>query len=136
MKNFCCSAAKSCTTLCDPMNCSMAGFPVHQHLLEFAQIQSIKSLMLSNHLILCHLLLLYSIFPTSGSPPPSVSWLFASGGQSVRTSASASVLPMKIQGCFPLAFTGLISLQSKRLLRVFSSTIIQRRQFFSAQPSL
>ena len=49
-----------------------------------------------------------------------MSWLFASGGQSVRTSASASVLPMKIQGCFPLAFTGLISLRSKRLSRVFS----------------
>ena len=75
MKNFCCSAAKSCTTLCDPMNCSMAGFPVLQHLLEFAQIQSIKSLMLSNHLILCHLLLLYSIFPTSGFPPPPLSEL-------------------------------------------------------------
>ena len=49
-----------------------------------------------------------------------MSWLFASGGQSVRTSASASVLPMKIQGCFPLAFTGLISFRSKRLSRVFS----------------
>ena len=65
-----------------------------------------------------------------------MSWLFASGGQSVRTSALASVFSVKIQGCFPLGFTGLISLQSKRLSRVFSSTIIQRHQFFSAQPSL
>ena len=110
------------------------SFTISWSLLRF---MSIESLMLSNHLILCHLLLLYSIFPTSGFfffPP--MSWLFASGGQSVRTSALASVFSVKIQGCFPLGFTGLISLQSKRLSRVFSSTIIQRHQFFSAQPSL
>ena len=73
-------------------------------------------------------------FPASRSFP--VSWLFTSGGQRIGASASASVLPMNIQGWFPLGLTGLISLQSKRLSRVFSNTIIQKHQFFSAQLSL
>ena len=63
-----------------------------------------------------------------------MSQLFASGGQGVGYSASASVLPMNIQGWFPLGLTGLISLKSKKLSRVFSSPIIQKNQFFSAQP--
>ena len=71
-------------------------------------------------------------FPESGSFP--MSWLFASGGQSIG--ASASVPPMNIQGWFPLGWTGWISLQSKGLPRVFSSTTIQKHQFFSAQPYL
>ena len=62
-----------------------------------------------------------------------MSQLFESGGQSIGASASASVLPMNIQGWFPLGLTGLISLQSKGLSRVFSSTKIQKRQFFSIQ---
>ena len=73
-------------------------------------------------------------FLESGSFP--VNQLFASGGQSIGTSASASVLPMNIQGWFPLGLTGLISLLSKGLSRVFSSTIIRKLQFLSAQPSL
>ena len=72
-------------------------------------------------------------FPASGSFP--MCWLFASGGQSIGTSASASVLPMNIQGWFPLGLTGLI-LQSKGLSRVFCSTTIGKHQFFSTQPSL
>ena len=71
-------------------------------------------------------------FPASGSFP--VSQFFASGGQSIGV--SASVLPMNIQGWFPLGLTGLIFLQSKRLSRVFSSTTIRKHQFFSTQPSL
>ena len=63
-----------------------------------------------------------------------MSWLFTSQSQSIR--ASASVLPMTIQGWFLLGLTGLISLLSKGLSRVFSSTTIQKIQFFSAQPSL
>ena len=62
-----------------------------------------------------------------------MSWLFTSGGQSIGVSASASVLPMNIQGWFLLGLTGLISLQSKGLSRVFSSTIVQRHQFFGPQ---
>ena len=70
-------------------------------------------------------------FPASGSFL--MSWLFISDGQSIRTSASAPVLPMNIQSWFPL---GLISLQSKGLSRVFFSTTIWKHQFFSTQPSL
>ena len=76
----------------------------------------------SNHLIICcPLLLLPSIFPTSVSFP--IIQLFASGGQSIGT--SASVLPMKIQGWFPFGLTSLISLLSKGFTRVFSSTSLK-----------
>ena len=72
-------------------------------------------------------------FPESGSFP--ISQFFTSGGQTIGVSASASVLPMNIQNWFPLGWTGLISLQSKGLSRVFSNTTVQRHQYFSAQPS-
>ena len=72
-------------------------------------------------------------FPASGSF--SMSQFFASGGQSIGASASASVLPINIQDQFPLEWTGWISLQSKGLSRVFSNTTVQKRQFFSAQLS-
>ena len=61
--------------------------------------------------------------------------LFASGGQSIRVSASASVLPMNTQDWFPLSWTGWISLQSKGFSRVFSNTTVQKHQFFGAQLS-
>ena len=70
-------------------------------------------------------------FPASGSFP--MSQIFASGGQSIGVSASASVLPMNIQDWFPLGLTGLISLQSKGLPRVFSNTTVQNHQFFDPQ---
>ena len=73
-------------------------------------------------------------FPASGSFP--MSGLFTSGDQSIGASASASVFPMNIQGWFPLELIGLISLQSTELSRVFSNTIVQKHQFFGAQPSL
>ena len=73
-------------------------------------------------------------FPVLGSFP--MSWLFASGGQSTGTLTSASVLPLNIQGWFPLGLTDLISLLSKGLSRVFSSTTARKHQFFGAQPSL
>ena len=72
-------------------------------------------------------------FPASGSFP--MSQFFASGGQSVRVSASAWVHPMNIQDWFPFGLTGLISLQSKGLSRVFSNTRVQKHQFFGAQLS-
>jgi len=71
-------------------------------------------------------------FPASGSFP--MSQLFASGGQSIGVSASASVLPMNIRGWFPLGLTALIFLQSKGLSRVFSNTTAQKHQFFCTQP--
>ena len=98
---------------------------------------SIESLMLSKHLILCHPILLPSIFlniRNSGSFP--VSLLFASGGRSIGVSTLAIVLPMNIQNWFPLRSTGLVFLLSKGLLRVFSSTTIWKHQFFITQPSL
>ena len=73
-------------------------------------------------------------FPASGSFL--MGQLFASGGQSIGASAPASVLQMNIQDWFPLGWTGWISLQSKRLSRVFSKTTVQKHQFFSTQPSL
>ena len=97
------------------------------------KLMSIASVMPSNHLILCcPLLLLPSISPGIRIFP--MSQFFASGGQS--TGASASVLPMNIQGWSPLGLTGLISMQSKGLSRVFSYTTVQKHQFFGAQFSL
>ena len=94
----------------------------------------IESVMPSSHLILCHpLLLLPPSLPASGSFP--MSQLFASGGQSIGVSPSASVLPVNIQDWPPLGWTGWISLQSKGLSRVFSNTIVQEHQLFSAQLS-
>ena len=72
-------------------------------------------------------------FPASGSFP--TSQLFASGGQSIGVSASASVLPMNTQDWYPSGWTGWISLQSKGLSRIFSNTTVQKHQFFGAQLS-
>ena len=73
-------------------------------------------------------------FPASGSFQ--MSQLFASGGQSIGVSASTSIFLMNTQDWSPLGWTGWISLQSKGLLRVFSSTTVQKHQFFGAQLSL
>ena len=73
-------------------------------------------------------------FPASGSFQ--MSQLFALGCQSIKISASRSVLPMNIQGLFPLGWTDWISLQSKGLSRVFFNTTVQKHQFFGAQLSL
>ena len=131
VKGFCCySVAKLWPTLCN------FKAVAHQALLSSTVSQSLlklMSVMTSNRLFLCHPL--YSC-PQSflGSFP--VSQLFASGGQSIKTSVSALLLPVIIQGWIPLGLIGLISLQSKGLSGVFSSTTIWKHQFFSAQPSL
>ena len=107
------------------------SFTISQSLLKF---MSTESMMPPNHLVLCcSLLLLPFIFPSLRFFR--MSQLFASGGQSTGTSASASILLMNIQGWFPLGWTGLIFLQSKGLSRVFSSTTIQKHQLFGTQPS-
>ena len=120
------------------MDWSKPGFPVLHHFPELAQthiLMSIESVMPSDHLILCHpLLLLPSIFPNIRSFL--VCRLFTSGGQSIGVSTSASVLLMNIQYCLPLGLTGLISLASKGLSKVFSNTTVQKHQFFGTQPSL
>ena len=93
---------------CNPMGCSTLGSSLLHYLLEFAQSPSLELVLLSNHLILFHpLLLCLQSFPTSESFP--MSQLFPSGGPNIRASALASVLPMmNIQSWFPLALTAFI----------------------------
>ena len=96
------------------------------------KLMSIKSVMSSNHHIhYCPLFSCLQSFPASGSFLKIQ--FFSSDGQSIRASASASVLPMTFQDLFPLGLTRLITLLSKRLSRVFFSTTTQKHQFFSAQ---
>ena len=105
----CCSVAKLCLTLCDPMDCSTPGFPILHCLLVCSNSCSFSRW--------CHPTISSSVapfscpqsFPASGAFP--VSQLFASGGQSTRASASASVLPGSIHSWFPLGLTDLTSLQ-------------------------
>ena len=95
------------------------------------KLMSIKSVMPSNHVILCHpFSSCPQSFPASGSFQ--MSPLFTAGGQSIGVSTSTSVLPMNTQDWSPLRWTGWISLQSKGLSRVFSNTTLQKHQFFSA----
>ena len=108
------------------------SFTISQSLLK---LTSIESMMPSNHLIICcPFSSCLQSFPASGSFP--MSRFFASGGQRIGASASASVLPMNIQDWFPLGLISLTSLISKELSRVLSSTIVQKHQFFSAQSFL
>ena len=130
MSQICRSVTKLCPTLCDPLDCNTPGFPVLHYLSEFAQthVHWVGDAIQPSHPLL-PFLLLPSVFPSI--KVFTTSWLFASGGQS--TGASASVLPMNIQGWFPFGLIGLISLLSKVLS---SSTTVRKHQFFSAQPSL
>ena len=103
-----------------------------RNLLKFMSIESVTP---SNHLILCHpLLLLPSIFPSirvfSNESVLCIRW------PNIGVSASASVLPMNIQDWFPLGLTGLISLQSKGLSTIISTATVQKHQSFSIQLSL
>ena len=127
-----CSSIQLCQTLSDPMD---SNFPY----------PSLSPGVCSNSCPLswrCHPTISFSVthvfcsqsFAVSGSFP--MSQLFTSGGQSIEALASASVLPMNIQDWFPLGLTGLISLLSKRLTRVFISTTVWKHHFFITQPSL
>ena len=129
------SVAQSCLTLCDPMDCSTPGLPVHHQLLEFTQthVHWVSDAIQPSHPVIPFSSHLQS-FPASRSFP--VSQSFTSGGQSIGASASASILPMKIQGWFILGLSGLISLQPRGLSRVFSNTTVEEHQFFCAQLSL
>ena len=130
----CCSVAKSCPPLCKLMNCSTPGLPVLNYLPEFAQIHVhwVSDAIQPAHPLSPHFSCPQS-FPASESFP--TSQLFTWGGQSIGASASASVLPMNIQGWFPLGLTGWTSLQSKGLSRVFSNTTVQKHQLFDTQLS-
>ena len=129
----CCSVARSCLTLCMTLDCSPLGFPVLHHLPEFAQthVHWVSDTIQPSHPLLSPSPPALNLFPASGSFL--LSQFFASGGQSTGVSASASVLPVNIQDWSPLGWTGCISLQSKGLSRVFSSTWVQKHQFFGSQ---
>ena len=127
---WCSSVTQSCPTFCYPMDCSTPGFLVHHQLPEFIQTHVIESMMpFNNFMLCCPLLLQLQSFPASGSFP--MNQFFASDGHSIGNSASASVLPINIQGWFPLGLTCLISLQSKGLSRVFSSTTVRNSLMLS-----
>ena len=126
-------------TLCDPMDCTMPGFPVLHHLPELAQTHGhwVSDVIQPSRTLL------------SPSPQPSIfpnikiflmSQFFRAGDQNIGASASASVLLMNIQDWFPLGLTGLISLQPERLSRVFYNTsskasFLQSSTFFMVQLS-
>ena len=129
------SVPQSFPTLCEPMDRSMPGLPVHHQLLEFTQtnVHWVGDAIQPSHSLL------------SPSPPAlNLSQhqglfkcqLFASGGQRIGVSASTSVLPMNIKDWPPLGWTGWVSLQSRGFSRVFSNTTVQKHQFFGAQLSL
>ena len=129
------SVTQSCPTLCNFMDYSMPGFPVHHQSQSLLKLMSIE--------LWCHPNISSSVvsfsshlqsFPASASFP--MGNFFTSGGQNIGVSALALVLPVNIQDWFPLGWTGWIFLQSKRLSRVFSSTTVWKHQFFGAQLSL
>ena len=138
--------------LCNPMDCSTSGLPVHHHLTEFTQthVHRVSDAIQRSH---------PRLPPSPPAPNPSqhqslFEWVSSStslvcsieytnlvysiesGGQSIGVSASTSILPMNTQDWSPLGWTGWISLQSKGLSRVFSNTTVQKHQFFSIQLSL
>ena len=128
LKVCCCfSVSKSCPTLCNSMDCSTPGFPVLHRFREFAQIHVCwvgDAIQLSHPL---SPLLLSSIFLSiklfSSDSALCIRW------PKYWSLASASVLPINIQSSFPLGLTGLISMLSKRLSRVFSSSICQTKSW-------
>ena len=114
---------------------SLSRLPSFISYWSLLRLMSVESVLPSNHLILCcPFSSCPQSFPASGSFP--VSRFFTSSGQRIGASASASVLPLNIQGWFPLGLSGLISLLSKGLSRVFCSTTAWKPHFFGAQPSL
>ena len=126
---YCCSVAKSYRTFCDPTDCRMPGCPVLHSFPEYAQthVHLVSDAIKLPHPLLPSspatlILSQHQSFPTSR--------LFASGGQSIGASFSASVLPKNIQSLFPLELTGLISLLSNGLSRISSSTTIQKHLSF------
>ena len=129
------SVVQPCPTLCDPLNRSTPGLPVHHQLPEFTQTQVHRV----SDVIQPSCPLLAPFPPAPQSLPASESFpmsqLFAWGGQSTGVSALASFLPKKFQGWSPSEWTGWISLQSKGLSRVFSNTTVQKHQSFGAELS-
>ena len=129
------SVAQSCSTLCDSMDCSTPGLSVHHQLQNLPQthVHWVSDVIQPSHP------LLFPSLPTFNIPSIRVfsnQSVLCIRCPSIKVSASASVLLMNIQDWFPLAWTGWISLLSKGLSRVFSTTTVQKHQFFSVQLSL
>ena len=126
------SVSQSCLTLCDPMNHSMPGLPVHHQLPEFTQthVHWVSDAIQPSHP-------LSSPYPPAANPSQHQSFpmsqLFTLWGQSIAVSALASFLSKKSQRWSPSEWTGWISLQSKGLSRVFSNTTVQKYRFFGIQ---
>ena len=134
----CNSVIQWCATLWDPKDCSTPVLPVYHQHLEFTQthVHWVGDAIQPSH-------------PLSSPSPPAfnlsqhqglfkwgISFTLATGGQSIRVSASASILPMNTQDWSPLGWTSWVSLQSKGIWRVFYNTTVQKHQFVSAQLSL
>ena len=130
------SVTQSCLTLCDLMDCSTPGLPVHHKLLEFTQthVHWVGDAIQPSHPLSFPSPLAFDLSQHQGLFQ--MSQLFTSGGQSIGVSASTSVLPMNTQDWSPLGWTGWISLQSKELSRVFSNTTVQNHQFYGTQLTL
>ena len=122
-----------CLTLGYPMDCSTPGLPVHHQLPEFTQthVHSVGDAIQPSHPLLSPSPPAFNLSQHQGL----IESILHPGGQSIGVSASASVLPMNIQDWFPLGLTAWISLQSKGLSRVYSSTAVQKHQFFGSQLS-
>ena len=127
------SDTQLCLTLSTPWTVAHQASLSITNSLSLLKLMSIELVMPSNHLILCHPLLLPSVFPSirvfSNESALRIRW-------PEYWWVSASVFPMNIQDWFSLGWTGWISLQSKGLSRVFSNTTVQKHQFFGAQLSL
>ena len=128
------SVTQSCLTLCNHMDCSTPGLPVHHQLPELHQthVHPVGDATQPSHLSSIPFSSCLQSCPASGSFP--VNHFFESGGQSTGT--SASIVPMNTQDWSPLGWSAWISLQSKGLSRVFSNTTVEKHQFFGAQLSL
>ena len=127
---------ESCLILCNPRNYSTPGFPVLHYFPEFAQthVHWVSDAIQPSHPLL-------PPFPSALDLPLHqglFQWVSSLHQEvlSIRASASASALPMNIQGWFPLGVTGLSPFSPRDSQRVFSFTVIQKHQFFSARPSL
>ena len=126
------SVAQLCLILCDPMNRSTPGLPVHHQLPESTQthVHWVGDAIQPSHPLSSPVIPFSSCpqsFPASRSFP--MSQHFTRGGQSIEVSASTSALPIDTQDWSPVRWTGWISLPSKGLSRVFSNTTVQRHQF-------
>ena len=134
--NFLSCVTKSRPTVCDPMNCSTAGFLVLHYILELAQthVHWVSDAIQPSHPLSSPSPLALNLLQHQGL----FQWVNSSHqvAKGLGDTTSASVLPMNIQDWFPLGWTGWISLQSKGLSGVFCNTTVRKHQFLGTQPSL